>query len=67
MNKPKLRGKIAENGYTIRSLALTVNMAASTLSRAVNGDRDLTVSEAAALSRALHIDDPAERANIFLN
>ena len=66
MNKPKLRGKIAENGYSIRSLAPVVNMAAATLSRSVNGDRDLTVAEAAALSRALHIDDMAERAEIFL-
>ena len=67
MNKMKLIGKIAENGYTQKSLAEKLGMSENTLSSRINGKSSFNVNEVIALCDILNISDNAEKANIFLS
>lgn len=57
VNTNKIKGKIAENGYTQESLANAVGMSRTTLRRKIEGNTDLTVSEVEALCKALKISE----------
>ena len=67
MNKMKLIGKIAENGYTQKSLAKKLGMSENTLGSRINGKSSFNVDEVMALCEILNISDNAEKAAIFLS
>ena len=62
----KLNGKIAEAGFNRTKLAAAIGIAPNTLSRKLNGKRDLTVGEIDRICTALRITDGATKAQIFL-
>ena len=62
----KLNGKIAEAGLNKSKLAAAIGIAPNTLSRKLNGKRDLTVGEIDRICTALKITDGATKASIFL-
>lgn len=66
VNVAKLRGKIAEKGYTINSLAKEIGVSKSTLYRkfAAEGDT-FTIGEAGAIAKSLALD-ATEAQEIFL-
>lgn len=65
VNVAKLRGKMAEKGYTINSLAKEIGVNKATLYRkfAAAGDT-FTIGEAGAISKSLALT-PAEAQEIF--
>lgn len=67
MNRMKLIGKIAENGYTQKSLAARIEMSENTLGNKINGKSAFTVDEVLSICDALHITDDNEKAAIFLS
>ena len=52
---PKLRGAIAERGDTLNVLTAELGLSARSLRRSLNGERDFTLCEAAALSKRYKI------------
>ena len=52
---PKLRGAIAERGDTLDVLTAELGISARSLRRSLNGERDFTLCEAAALSKRYKI------------
>jgi hypothetical protein len=52
---PKLRGAIAERGDTLDVLTAELGISARNLRRSLNGERDFTLCEAAALSKRYKI------------
>ena len=44
-NVNKLKGKIIENGYSIRTLASEVNLCEVTLRRKINNDAEFSIQE----------------------
>ena len=67
MNRFKLLGKIAEAGHTQKSLAEAIGMSETTLSSRITGKSSFNVDEVLAICDALHIEDSAEKAVIFLS
>ena len=61
-----LLGKMAEAGYTRRSLAEEIGIGEYSLSKKINGKSDFNVREVVAICDALHISDDADKAQIFL-
>ena len=57
INTNKIKGKIAEIGFTRESLAEAVGMTRATLRNKLSGESDFTVSEAAAMRKALNLND----------
>lgn len=62
----KLRGKIAEAGYTQGELAKKIGISQNTLTRKLTGKRDFTVGEIDRICSALDITDGVQKAQIFL-
>lgn len=60
----KLKGKIREEGLTLRTLAPALNMAPNTLCQKINGKAEFSGSEIAKLCNELHIS-PTEIAEYF--
>ncbi len=60
----KLRGKMAECGYTQERLADVIGVSANTLSRKINGKKKFTVDEAVRICKALN--SPGSVVDIFL-
>lgn len=56
----KLRGKIVEEGYTIRSLSEKSGIPISTLSNKINGLTEFKTSEIITISKILGINDIKE-------
>ena len=65
MNYAVLRGKMAEAGYSQARLASEIGITPQSLSRKLQGKRQFTVGEAAAISMCLSLDT-ATKAIIFL-
>lgn len=63
----KLKGKIAEAGYSQRSLAKELGMSKNTLNSKVNGKIPFNTLEIERLCEKLRIYDGAEKAAIFLD
>lgn len=62
----KLKGKIMEAGYSQRSLAMKLGMSKNTLNSKVNGKIPFNTNEIEKICVVLGIDDPLEKASIFL-
>lgn len=63
----KLKGKIAEAGYSQRSLAVELGMSKNTLNSKVNGKAPFNTFEVELICEKLGICDAAEKAAIFLS
>ena len=61
-----LLGKMAEAGYTRRSLAARIGITEYSLSKKISGKSDFNVREVIAICNVLHISDDAVKAQIFL-
>lgn len=66
MANNKLKGKIAEKGYTQRALAEKLGMSKNTLSAKINRKVPFNTVEVAKICEILDIRDGAEKAAIFL-
>lgn len=56
ININKLKGKIVENGYTMRSFAREIGMSESTLSRRLSkGMCSISIGEATRMAKILHL------------
>ncbi len=62
----KLRGKMAEAGYTQRALALAIGISANSLNDKINQKRPFNTVEIENICKVLKITDSSEKANIFL-
>ena len=62
-----LRGKMVANGYTVETAAKCLGMSRNTLSSKINGKSEFNVDEVIRLCELLHIDDPAQKVEIFLS
>lgn len=62
----KLKGKIAEAGYSQRSLAMELGMSKNTLNSKINGKVPFNTDEIERICEKLNIHDNAEKAAIFL-
>ena len=60
MNYNKLRGKIIEKGYTIKSFSQELEIPLSTMSDKLNGKTEFKASEMFKIAKALEIDDIKE-------
>lgn len=67
MANNKLKGKIAEAGYSQRSLARELGISKNTLNSKVNGKVPFNTLEIERLCEKLGIYDGAEKASIFLS
>lgn len=54
-----LKGKIAERGLTQEKLAEDVGISVNSMSLKINGKRQFTIDEAARITKALDLTDPA--------
>jgi len=66
MEVNKLKGKIAEAGFSQRSLAEALGMSKNTLNAKVNGKVPFNTVEIELICKALRIHDVTEKATIFL-
>ena len=66
INRSKLMGKIAEAGYSQRSLASALGMSKTTLSNKINGRSFFDTEEVSHLCRELNIVSNQEKIDIFL-
>lgn len=66
LNKNKLLGKIAEAGYSQRSLAPELRMSKNTLNGKINGKTPFNINEIDDLCQKLGIISNTEKADIFL-
>lgn len=66
MNILKLKGKMAEAGYTQRKLAAAIGMSKDTLNSRFTGKTEFSTDEAFKICDELRIEDLSERAAIFL-
>lgn len=66
MVKNKFKGKLAEAGYSQKSLAAAIGMSENTLSAKVNGKVPFNTVEIEQICDKLHIHDGVEKASIFL-
>lgn len=67
MQSNKLRAKMAEKGFTQRSLANEINMSENAFSLKMTGRSTFDILEAENICRVLHIDNPSDKADIFLS
>lgn len=67
MSINKLKGKIAEAGFSQRSLAKAIGMSKNTLNSKVNGKIPFNTTEIQQISEKLGITDLTEMASIFLS
>ena len=58
MNANLLRAAMAEKGMNQTELAKAIGISANSMSRKLNGRRDFTISEAAAIASALNLKAP---------
>ena len=60
MSKPfaKLRGRMAEVGYSQRDMAKSLGISKATFSIKVNAKRDFTLTELRTMAKVLNIEDP---------
>ena len=56
-NINKLKGKIAERGYTIRRLSTEVDLCETSLRNKVNGKSEITIKESLLLKEKLHLSN----------
>lgn len=54
-NANKLKGKIIENGYTIKTLASEVDLCEITLRRKINGDAVVSIEESLKIKNKLNL------------
>lgn len=66
MNTNKLKGKLAERGYSQRSFAAKVGMSKNTLNLKINGKGVFNTVEINSICKELGIVSNAEKAEIFL-
>jgi len=66
MNKARLKMAIENAGYTQTSLAKELGYKKNTFNLKVNGKLGMKVDEANLILDKLGINDPVEKANIFL-
>lgn len=66
MGRNRLKGKIAEAGYTQKSLAKALGMGRNTLNLKVNGKVPFNTQEIEAICQRLGIRDGKDKAAIFL-
>lgn len=66
MNRNKLLGRMAEAGYTQRSLATAVGMSENSMGSKINGKRPFNTDEIIAICKLLEIEDGSEKSQIFL-
>ena len=64
-NTKKLKGKLAENGETIQTLAKKLNMSAPTLSYKINNKSEFSATELKSLLEILNIEDSDIRKIFF--
>ena len=62
----RLKGKIAESGYSYRTLADMMNMSKNTVYAKINGKSQFNTKEVQDLCAILHLTDLKEMAEIFL-
>ena len=55
LNKNKLRGKIAEAGMTVASLAAAIGLNPATLHRKINGETEFTRAEIQTITEVLNL------------
>lgn len=67
VNKNLLRSKLAAVGMTQKNLGALIGMSENTISAKINGCSRLYVDEAERICLALGIDNPIEKAEIFLS
>lgn len=67
INKNKLLGKIAEQGYTQQKLALELGICKNTLSNKINGKGNFDTTEVKDICQILNIKDNEEKVQIFLS
>jgi len=67
VDKYKLLGKIAESGYTQRSLAAEINVSKNTLNNKINGKTMFNTKDILVLCKILNITSNKEKAEIFLS
>ena len=67
INKNKLLGKIAEQGYTQQKLASELGMCKNTLSNKINGRGVFDTSEVKSICQILNIQNNEEKVQIFLS
>ena len=65
LNRNMLRGKIVENGYTQATVAKELSISRTTFYRKIL-DGSFTIEQAEKICDLLHIDNPADRCEIFL-
>lgn len=63
----KLKGKIAEAGYTQGALATAIGVSPNTMTRKLTGKIDFTIGEIDRICEVLKITDNAQKAQIFLS
>lgn len=66
VNSNLLKGKIVSAGYSQTSLAPLVNMSINSLNAKINGRKKFDTEEIQRICRALEINDPTEKCQIFL-
>ena len=54
-NINKLKGKIIENGYSIKTLASEVNLCEATLRKKINGSAEVNIGESLAIKSKLKL------------
>ena len=67
MGMSKLRGKMAEAGYSQRSLAAAIGISANSLNNKINKRSPFNTVEIEAICKVLGITDSSEKALIFLS
>lgn len=60
LNANLLRGKMAERGVNQTELAKAIGISMNSMSRKLSGKREFQLSEAVAISKYLHLDNPGE-------
>ena len=66
INRNRLVGKIAENGFTQGDVARALGLSANTFSARINGKSYFNTNEVERMCQILRITDDAEKAQIFL-
>ena len=54
-NINKLKGKITENGYTMKTLSADIGLCETSLRRKINDKSDFTLSESLKVKEILHL------------
>jgi transcriptional regulator with XRE-family HTH domain len=57
INTNKLKGRIVEKGMTQKDLAHMLSLSVSTVSKKLNGESQMTLSEAEEIAKLLEIDN----------